>query len=146
MINSYFLPAAEAQVHRLFPSIRTTNRSHACQSEVLTLTCDVTGPFLKWTSKTAGEQQTNLPILFNSENEVGSGCHQSRSPTTALLLKNDRIPGRNQTFRRFTSVLFLNVSAVPNLPIIITCSSDMSMSNHTISVAGINMNIYYYYR
>ena len=123
--------AADAQVHRLFPSPRTTNRSHACENELLTLTCEATGSRLEWTFSAIPDSQ----IRYTTADEISSPpMTLNNGGVTALLLNVIPLDGNRRS--KFTSALFVNTSSFGSFPLRINCSTESGHLPHSITIAG----------
>ena len=114
-------------VHMLTSSLSSTARNHVCNNELLTFSCEVSGPYLSWVI-----DSTHRTILFGTQ---PIDTVQTVSSTKAILTMNEEVDGGSEMQRRLRSVLLIDSSQYTNFSNL-SCSTDRDTQVLTFREAG----------
>lgn len=136
-----FLAQTDVEIN-LYSSTSNAGRDYACEGEVLTVLCTVSGSYLEWTTS---ENQGGL--IFHKGDQVNSCVDGSCTcaDTTviqngfqrAVLLENRRVNSSISTFVSAFFVLF-NSSLLRVQPYVIMCSTDSIWHVNTQKTITVN--------
>ena len=126
------MPAAVAEVHRLYSSTRAIGSSQMCENSQTILTCHASGNRVTWTAVSGIDLISR--ILFIDSDQVWTLVNQGT--VTGILLQNEpSSDGGNNHNRSFITELFVH-STTQTRTINITCSSGNLSSLHVITPSG----------
>ena len=114
-------------VHELVSSLSSTGRNHVCNNELLTFSCEVSGPYLSWVI-----DSTHRTILFGHQ---PIDTVQTVSNIKAILTMNNEIEGGSELQRRLRSALLIESSQYTNFSNL-SCSSEGDIRTLTFREAG----------
>ena len=114
-------------VHVLTSSLSSTGRSHVCSNDLLTFSCQVSGPYLSWIV-----DGTHRTILFGTQRV---DTVQTVSNIKAILTMNEEIEGGAGSQRRLGSALLIDSSQYANFQNL-SCSSVNNTKMLTFREAG----------
>ena len=118
-------------VHKLTSSLSSTARNHVCNNELVTFSCEVSGPYLSWVI-----DSTHRTILFGTQ---PIDTVQTVSNIKAILIMNEEISRDSEMQRRLRSALLIDSSQYTNFRNL-SCSSDRDTQVLAFREAGNSSN------